>query len=94
MKKDIHPKEYRPVVFVDNSNGTQFLISSTIKTTETAKWSDGKEYPAYHVEISSSSHPFYTNQEKSLDSAGRVEKFKTRQAKARPVSSAKTSKKS
>jgi len=82
MKKDIHPKEYRPVVFVDNSNGEQFLISSTIKTTEKAKFTDGKEYPAYHVEISSSSHPFYTNQEKSLDSAGRVEKFKTRQSKA------------
>lgn len=80
MKKDIHPKEYRPVVFVDNSNGAQFLISSTIKTKETAKF-EGKEYPAFHVEISSSSHPFYTNQEKSLDSAGRVEKFKTRASK-------------
>ena len=82
MKKDIHPKEYRPVVFVDNSNGSQFLISSTIKTTETAKWTDGKEYPAFHVEISSASHPFYTNQEKTMDSAGRVEKFKSRQSKA------------
>lgn len=82
MKKDIHPKEYRPVVFVDNSNGTQFLISSTIKTKETAKFTDGKEYPAFHVEISSTSHPFYTNKEKLMDSAGRVEKFKTRQAKA------------
>jgi large subunit ribosomal protein L31 len=70
------------VVFVDNSNGVQFLISSTIKTKETTKFTDGKEYPAFHVEISSSSHPFYTNQEKSLDSAGRVEKFKTRQSKA------------
>lgn len=82
MKKDIHPKEYRPVVFVDNSNGAQFLISSTIKSTEKVKWTDGKEYPAVHVEISSASHPFYTNQEKTLDSAGRVEKFKSRQAKA------------
>lgn len=82
MKKDIHPKEYRQVVFVDNSNGAQFLISSTIKSTEKIKWTDGKEYPAAHVEISSASHPFYTNQEKTLDSAGRVEKFKTRQAKA------------
>ena len=82
MKKDIHPKEYRQVVFVDNSNGAQFLISSTIKTKETAKFTDGKEYPAFHVEISSSSHPFYTNQEKTLDSAGRVEKFKSRQSKA------------
>lgn len=82
MKKDIHPKEYRQVIFVDNSNGAQFLISSTIKTSETGTWTDGKEYPVYHVEISSASHPFYTNQEKSLDSAGRVEKFKTRQSKA------------
>lgn len=82
MKKDIHPKEYRPVIFVDNSNGSQFLISSTIKSTEKGKWTDGKEYPVVHVEISSASHPFYTNQEKTLDSAGRVEKFKSRQAKA------------
>jgi large subunit ribosomal protein L31 len=82
MKKDIHPKEYRPVVFVDNSNGAQFLISSTIKTTEKVKFTDGKEYPAFHVEISSASHPFYTNQEKTMDSAGRVEKFKSRQSKA------------
>lgn len=91
MKKDIHPKEYRPVVFIDNSNGAQFLISSTIKSSETAKWTDGKEYPAAHVEISSSSHPFYTNQEKILDSAGRVEKFKTRQSKAAPKSLKKKS---
>lgn len=82
MKKDIHPKEYRQVVFIDNSNGAQFLVSSTIKSTEKVKWTDGKEYPVAHVEISSASHPFYTNQEKTLDSAGRVEKFKTRQSKA------------
>jgi large subunit ribosomal protein L31 len=82
MKKDIHPKEYRQVIFVDNSNGSKFLIPSTIKTKETEKWTDGKEYPVHHVEISSASHPFYTNQEKTLDSAGRVEKFKARQAKA------------
>lgn len=93
MKKDIHPKEYRPVIFVDNSNGEKFLIPSTIKTKSTEKWTDGKEYPAYHVEISSSSHPFYTNQEKTLDSAGRVEKFKARQAKASAGASTKTSKK-
>lgn len=89
MKKDIHPKEYRPVVFVDNSNGTQFLISSTIKTKETVKFTDGKEYPAFHIEISSSSHPFYTNQEKIMDSAGRVEKFKSRQSKATAKTSTK-----
>ena len=83
MKKDIHPKDYRSVIFVDNSNGAQFLIASTIKTEEKGKWVDGKEYPLFRVEISSASHPFYTNQEKSLDAAGRVEKFKTRQSKAK-----------
>ncbi|MBU6232014.1 MAG: type B 50S ribosomal protein L31 [Patescibacteria group bacterium] len=85
MKKDIHPKNYRPVIFADNSSGEKFLISSTIEVKDGAKekWSDGKEYPAYHVEISSASHPFYTNQEKTIDTAGRVEKFKSRQAKAK-----------
>jgi len=82
MKKDIHPKEYRPVIFLDNSNGAMFLISSTIAAKETAKFTDGKDYPVHHVEISSASHPFYTNQEKTLDAAGRVEKFKSRQSKA------------
>lgn len=83
MKKDIHPENYRPVIFADNSSGAKFLIPSTIKTEETAKWTDGKEYPLYSVEISSASHPFYTNEEKTIDTAGRVEKFKTRQAKAK-----------
>jgi large subunit ribosomal protein L31 len=82
MKKDIHPKEYRQVIFLDNSNGTMFLISSTIATKEKGKFTDGKEYPLYHVEVSSASHPFYTNQEKTMDAAGRVEKFKSRQSKA------------
>ena len=82
MKKDIHPQNYRQVIFSDNSSGAKFLISSTIDTKETAKWTDGKEYPLHSVEISSASHPFYTNQEKTIDTAGRVEKFKTRQAKA------------
>jgi len=82
MKKDIHPKDYRQVIFHDNSNNVDFLISSTIKSNEKAVWSDGKEYPLVSVEISSSSHPFYTNQEKMMDAAGRVEKFKARQAKA------------
>ena len=81
MKKDIHPKDYRLVIFADNSSGAKFLISSTIATKETMKWTDGKDYPVFHVEISSASHPFYTNQEKTIDTAGRVEKFKSRQAK-------------
>ncbi len=83
MKKDIHPKNYRQVLFVDNSNNAEFVISSTVATTETMKAKDGKEYPVYRLEISSSSHPFYTGNEKSLDTAGRAEKFKARQAKAK-----------
>jgi len=82
MKKEIHPENYRPVIFADNSSGAKFLISSTIATKETMKWTDGKDYPVFHVEISSASHPFYTNQDKTIDTAGRVEKFKNRQAKA------------
>jgi large subunit ribosomal protein L31 len=82
MKKDIHPTNYRPVLFIDNSNGAEFLISSCVDTKETAKAKDGKEYTVFRVEISSASHPFYTGLEKTLDSAGRVEKFKSRQAKA------------
>jgi len=83
MKKDIHPDNYRPVLFVDNSSDAKFLIPSTITTKETAKWTDGNEYPMHSVEISSASHPFYTNEEKTIDTAGRVEKFKTRMSKAK-----------
>jgi large subunit ribosomal protein L31 len=83
MKKDIHPKDYRTVLFIDNSNGAEFLIPSTAKTSEKAKAKDGKEYPVFRVEITSASHPFYTGNEKTLDSAGRVERFKARQAKAK-----------
>jgi len=82
MKKEIHAKEYRPVLFLDSSNGMEYIIPSTVPTKETHKAKDGKEYPLFRVEISSSSHPFYTGQEKVLDSAGRVEKFKQKQAKA------------
>ena len=78
MKTDIHPKNYRPVIFHDNSSGERFLISSTVPTTATDKWTDGKEYPVAHVEVSSASHPFYTGTEKVMDTAGRVEKFKAR----------------
>jgi large subunit ribosomal protein L31 len=80
MKKDIHPKNYRNVIFQDVSNGEQFLIGSVIETSEKGKWEDGKEYDLYKVEISSASHPFYTGKETVLDTAGRVDKFKKRQA--------------
>ena len=84
MKKDIHPKDYKKVLFVDNSSGAEFLIASTAHTKETAKAkADGKEYPVFHVEISSASHPFYTGNEKILDTAGRIDRFKAQQAKAK-----------
>lgn len=80
MKKDIHPGNYRPVVFEDLASGEKFLIGSTIRTTETTKF-EGKEYPKAIVEISSKSHPFYTGEERTLDKTGRVERFKQRAAK-------------
>jgi large subunit ribosomal protein L31 len=82
MKKDIHPENYRDVIFEDNASGARFKVASTVATEGTAKWDDGKEYPVYRVEISSASHPFYTGQSKNIDTAGRVEKFKQRAAAA------------
>jgi len=83
MKTGIHPQDYRPVLFIDNSSGTEFIIPSTVKTAETAKAKkDKKPYPVYRVEISSATHPFYTGEVKILDSAGRVERFKQKQARA------------
>ncbi len=83
MKANIHPDNYRPVIFKDVSSGERFLISSTIESDKTDRWEDGQEYPFVEVEISSASHPFYTGQEKVLDTTGRVERFKQRQAKAK-----------
>ncbi len=80
MKKDIHPDSYRQVIFEDSTSGKRFLIGSTIETTKKDKWEDGKEYPVYQVEISSASHPFYTGTAKTIDTAGRVDKFKKRAA--------------
>ncbi len=81
MKADIHPKEYRLVVFQDMSNGYSFITRSTVKTKETIKWEDGNEYPLMKLEISHTSHPFYTGKMKLVDSAGRVDKFKNRYKK-------------
>jgi len=78
MKKDIHPSSYRPVVFQDLNNGTTFLTRSTATTSETIKFEDGNEYPLVKVHISSSSHPFFTGEERVLDIEGRVDKFKAR----------------
>jgi len=77
MKKDIHPKNYRPVVFQDLNDKTTFLTRSTAPTQETITL-DGTEYPLVKVHISSSSHPFFTGQEKLVDIEGRVDKFKAR----------------
>lgn len=83
MKKNLHPSEYRNVVFEDLSNGYRLLTRSTIKTDETTKWEDGNEYPLVKVHISSASHPFFTGQEKFVDIEGRVDKFRARQEAAK-----------
>ena len=83
MKKDIHPDNYRLVIFEDITAGKSYLIASTVPSTKSAKWEDGKEYPLYQIEISSASHPFYTGHSKIVDTAGRVEKFKQRTAAAK-----------
>ena len=78
MKKDIHPKNYRLVVFKDMSNGYTFMTRSTAQSKETIKMDDGKEYPLIKLEISNTSHPFYTGKMKLVDSAGRVDKYMNR----------------
>ena len=80
MKKGIHPEEYRMVAFRDMSNGHTFLTRSTVETKETAEV-DGVEYPLYKLEISNTSHPFYTGKVKLVDTAGRVDKFMSRYGK-------------
>jgi large subunit ribosomal protein L31 len=78
MKKDLHPSNYRPVVFQDLNNDFRFLTRSTVATDETIKWEDGNEYPLVKVHISSASHPFFTGEERIVDIEGRVDKFKAR----------------
>ena len=77
MKKDLHPSNYRPVVFKDMSNDVTFISRSTINTKETIEI-DGVEYPLVKLEITSASHPFYTGKHKLVDTAGRVDKFLNR----------------
>lgn len=81
MKKEIHPKSYRYVVFKDMSNGNAFLSRSTANTRETIQWEDGNEYPLVKLEISNTSHPFFTGQKMLVDTAGRIDKFKKRYEK-------------
>ena len=78
MKKDIHPESYRLVVFKDVSNDEQFLSRSTAPSKETVTYEDGNEYPLIKLEISNTSHPFYTGKMKLVDTAGRVDKFRNR----------------
>jgi len=80
MKAGIHP-EYRDVVFQDVTSDFKILTRSTLSSKETVKWEDGNEYPLIKIEVSSSSHPFYTGQNKLVDTSGRVDKFRKRYAK-------------
>ena len=77
MKKDIHPN-YREVVFLDTTSNTKFITRSTINTKDTIDFEDGKTYPLVKIEVSSTSHPFYTGKNVYVDTAGRVEKFNKR----------------
>lgn len=90
MKKDIHPNNYRPVAFQDSNNGTVFVTRSTADAEETTTI-DGVEYPLVKLHISSSSHPFFTGEERIVDVEGRVDKFKARQEAAAKAKEAKAS---
>jgi large subunit ribosomal protein L31 len=78
MKDDIHPP-YQEVLFVDNSTGYKFVCGSTLQPKATEQF-EGKEYPVYHVTVSSSSHPFFTGSKQFVDAEGRVDKFLKRYA--------------
>lgn len=81
MKKDIHPEDYRMVVFKDLSNDYAFLSRSCAPSKENIKWEDGNEYPLVKLEISSESHPFFTGKMQFVDTAGRIDRFKNRYAR-------------
>ena len=81
-KKVAQPEDYRPVVFADEAANFSFLTRSTAKSDETIKWEDGNEYPLIKVQISSASHPFFTGEEKIIDTEGRVDRFKARAERA------------
>ena len=93
MKKNIHADSYRLVVFEDLNNGTRILTRSTVSTDESIKWEDGNEYPLVKIHISSSSHPFFTGEERIVDIEGRVDKFKARAEAAKAARAAKSTKK-
>ena len=81
MRKGIHPESYRFVVFKDMSNGEAFITRSSAQSRETITMEDGKEYPLVKVEVSNTSHPYYTGKMMLLDTAGRIDKFNKRYAK-------------
>lgn len=81
MKPEIHPENYRLVVFKDMSNEDAFITKSTVDTRETIVWEDGNEYPLFKLEISNTSHPFYTGKSNLIDTAGRIDKFNKRYGK-------------
>ena len=81
MKKDIHPENYRLVIFKDMSNDYSFVSKSCAPSNETMKLEDGNEYPLIKLEISHKSHPFFTGKMQLVDTAGRIDKFKTRYSK-------------
>ena len=77
MKPGIHP-DYHPVVFQDATTGDAFLTRSTVTSERTVEWEDGRSYPVVVVDISASSHPFWTGSQRHIDTAGQVEKFRRR----------------
>lgn len=81
MKQNLHPENYRLVVFRDMSNGTSFITRSSANSRENIKWEDGNEYPLIKLEISNTSHPFFTGKNMLVDTAGRIDKFKKRYEK-------------
>lgn len=81
MKAGIHPEKYRTVIFRDISNDEEFLTRSCAASKETAIFADGNEYPIIKVEISNTSHPFFTGKMKFVDTAGRIEKFQNKYAR-------------
>ncbi len=83
MKKDIHPSDYRKVIFQDLSNGDKFMTKSCAPTKDTIKWDDGNEYPLIKMEISATSHPFFTGKMKFVDTAGRIDKFNKKFSKTK-----------
>jgi large subunit ribosomal protein L31 len=85
MKQGIHPESFRFVIFKDMSNENAFLSRSTAKSSETIMWEDGNEYPVIKLEVSNTSHPFYTGKNVLLDTAGRIDKFNKRYAKKREI---------